>query len=177
MCCPYRALTGSRKQKARKTLNSGQYSKNYSARCGSCTNGLLAPRARTHHHTFVLKHDALCDEIAEKSRYQRDRGEVSTCTAYKPALREITMSHISTFYGMLKRGLPAIMGTPGYVRVHNISNVARCTGLPRHPVSLLVCHVCTSPPAQPTAVGHGILLTIGGCDKVQCLPHVFFLIF
>ncbi len=63
LCCPYRALTGSRKHEPWKALNSGQYSKNYSARYGSCTNGLLAPPTRTHHHTFVLNHDALCLEF------------------------------------------------------------------------------------------------------------------
>ncbi len=62
-----------------------------------------------------------------------------------PAIRDLNMSHTSTFGGMVKRGLPAIMRTSGCVRMHTISNVARCTGLPRHTASLLVCHVCILP--------------------------------
>ncbi len=42
-----------------KALDSWQHSKNDNARYGSCTNGLLAPRVKKNHHTFVLKHDAL----------------------------------------------------------------------------------------------------------------------
>jgi len=53
LCCPYRALTGSKQQKTWKALDSGKHSQNDSARYGSCTNGLLAPRVKTNHHTII----------------------------------------------------------------------------------------------------------------------------
>ena len=53
LCCPYRALTGGRQQNTWKALDSGKHSQNDSARYGSCTNGLLAPLVKKHHHTTI----------------------------------------------------------------------------------------------------------------------------